>query len=85
MRVSINIAARQVQDPRRGFDLWLPAGVSFPPERLQKLQLSESTQITEDAAAVDRRAVKGVGVSIAIDDFGVGPTLRCRGCATCPS
>ena len=73
MRVSINIAARQVQDPAC-VELILQAlrEASFPPDRLQ-LELSESTQITEDAAAVDRlRALKGVGVSIAIDDFGVG-------------
>ena len=73
MRVSINIAARQVQDPAC-VDLILQAlrESSFPPERLQ-LELSESTQITEDAAAVDRlRALKSEGVSIAIDDFGVG-------------
>ena len=73
MRVSINIAARQVQDPAC-VEVILQAlrEASFPPERLQ-LELSESTQITEDAAAVDRlRALKGVGVSIAIDDFGVG-------------
>jgi diguanylate cyclase (GGDEF)-like protein/PAS domain S-box-containing protein len=73
IRVSINIAARQVQDPAC-VEVILQAlrDASFPPERLQ-LELSESTQITEDAAAVDRlRALKGVGVSIAIDDFGVG-------------
>jgi EAL domain-containing protein (putative c-di-GMP-specific phosphodiesterase class I) len=73
MRVSINIAARQVQDPAC-VDLILQAlkESSFPPERLQ-LELSESTQLTEDAAAVDRlRALKASGVSIAIDDFGVG-------------
>ncbi len=73
MRVSINIAARQVQDPAC-VEVILQAlrEASFPPDRLQ-LELSESTQITEDAAAVDRlRALKDVGVSIAIDDFGVG-------------
>ncbi|MBX7187084.1 MAG: EAL domain-containing protein [Vicinamibacteria bacterium] len=73
IRVSINIAARQVQDPAC-VDVILQAlrEASFPPGRLQ-LELSESTQITEDAAAVDRlRALKSVGVSIAIDDFGVG-------------
>ncbi len=79
MRVSINIAARQVQDPAC-VEVILQAlrEASFPPERLQ-LELSESTQITEDAAAVDRlRALKGVGVSIAIDDFGVGYSSLAR-------
>jgi diguanylate cyclase (GGDEF)-like protein/PAS domain S-box-containing protein len=73
MRVSINIAARQVQDPAC-VELIMEAlkDSRFPPERLQ-LELSESTQLTEDAAAVDRlRALKAEGVSIAIDDFGVG-------------
>ncbi len=73
MRVAINIAARQVQDPGC-VEVILQAlrEASFPPERLQ-LELSESTQITEDAAAVDRlRVLKSAGVSIAIDDFGVG-------------
>ena len=73
MRLSINVAARQIQDPSC-VSLILEAltSVSFPPERLQ-LELSESTQITEDAAAVDRlRTLRSEGVSIAIDDFGVG-------------
>jgi diguanylate cyclase (GGDEF)-like protein len=73
LRVSINIAARQVQDPLCvGAILQALREASFPADRLQ-LELSESTQITEDAAAIDRlRALKGEGVSIAIDDFGVG-------------
>jgi len=73
MRVSINFAARQVQDPEC-VDLILQVlrDAQFPPDRLQ-LEISESTQITEDLAAVDRlRALKAEGVSIAIDDFGVG-------------
>jgi predicted signal transduction protein with EAL and GGDEF domain len=73
MKVSINVAARQVQDPLC-VEVILQAlrDASFPPDRLQ-LELSESTQITEDMAAVDRlRSLKGEGVSIAIDDFGVG-------------
>ena len=73
MRLSINVAARQVQDAdcvRLILEALRQEG--FPPHRLQ-LELSESTQITEDAAAVDRlRALKAEGVSIAIDDFGVG-------------
>ncbi len=73
MRVSINVAARQIQDPLC-VEVILQAlrDASFPADRLQ-LELSESTQITEDLAAVDRlRALKSEGVSIAIDDFGVG-------------
>ena len=73
MRLSINIAARQVQDPEC-VKLILDAlrEEVFPTDRLQ-LELSESTQLTEDASAVDRlRALKAEGVSIAIDDFGVG-------------
>lgn len=73
MRVSINLAARQIQDPAC-VELVLQAlrDASFPPERLQ-LELSESAQITEDVGAVDRlRALKSEGISIAIDDFGVG-------------
>lgn len=73
MRVSINLAARQVQDPLCvELILELLRDASFPPGRLQ-LELSESTQLTEDVAAVDRlRALKAAGISIAIDDFGVG-------------
>jgi diguanylate cyclase (GGDEF)-like protein len=73
MRVSINFAARQVQDPACvELILQVLRESAFPPERLQ-LELSESTQITEDTAAVDRlRTLKACGVSIAIDDFGVG-------------
>jgi diguanylate cyclase (GGDEF)-like protein/PAS domain S-box-containing protein len=73
MRVSINFAARQVQDPTCvELILQVLRDAQFPPERLQ-LEISESTQITEDAAAVDRlRALKAQGVSLAIDDFGVG-------------
>ena len=73
MRLAINIAARQVQDPDC-VRLIMEAlrEEDFPPDRLQ-LELSESTQITEDASAVERlRALKAEGVSIAIDDFGVG-------------
>ena len=73
MRVAINVAARQVQDPLCvGLFLAVLREARFPPERLQ-LELSESSHITEDEAAVDRlRALKSEGVSIAIDDFGVG-------------
>jgi len=73
MRVSINFAARQIQDPAC-VDLILQVlrEEGLPPGRLQ-IELSESTQITEDAAAMDRlRLLKDQGVSIAIDDFGVG-------------
>ena len=73
LRVSVNFAARQIQDPAC-VDLILQVlkDTSCPPDRLQ-LEVSESTQITEDASAIDRlRALKGEGVSIAIDDFGVG-------------
>jgi diguanylate cyclase (GGDEF)-like protein/PAS domain S-box-containing protein len=73
IRVAINVAARQIQDPAC-VDLILEGlgAASFPPGRLQ-LELSESTQITEDEAAVERlRALKREGISIAIDDFGVG-------------
>jgi EAL domain-containing protein (putative c-di-GMP-specific phosphodiesterase class I) len=73
MRVSINLAARQVHDPQCvELIMEVLRDTSFPPERLQ-LELSESTQLTEDLPAVDRlRALKAEGVSIAIDDFGVG-------------
>ena len=73
MRVAVNFAARQVQDPAC-VELILQAlhDTSFPANRLQ-LEVSESAQITEDTAAVERlRALKHEGVSIAIDDFGVG-------------
>lgn len=73
MRVAINVAARQVQDPAC-VDLIVQAlrDASFPPGRLQ-LELSESSHISEDEAAVERlRVLKREGVSIAIDDFGVG-------------
>ncbi|MBK5255274.1 MAG: EAL domain-containing protein, partial [Vicinamibacteria bacterium] len=73
LRVSINFGARQIQDPSCVEEILLALrDAAFPPERLQ-LELSESAHITEDVAAVDRlRALKSEGISIAIDDFGVG-------------
>jgi diguanylate cyclase (GGDEF)-like protein/PAS domain S-box-containing protein len=71
--LAINLAARQIQEAScvdMILDMLKDEG--FPPDRLQ-VEVTESAAITEDAAAVDRlRHLKQAGISIAIDDFGVG-------------
>lgn len=71
--LAINLAARQIQDALC-VEMILNAlrEETFPPSRLQ-LEVTESSELTEDASAVDRlRRLRDAGVSIAIDDFGVG-------------
>jgi diguanylate cyclase (GGDEF)-like protein len=72
LTIAVNVAARQLVDPRfvdgvRGAlrDSGLPA------HRLT-IELTESEQLDKDLAMAQLRAVAELGVRIAIDDFGTG-------------
>lgn len=71
--VSVNLSARQLQDPRlvpMVAQIIEQAGV--PPGRIE-LELTESAMIGDIEKAVDVvRSLKSVGVKVAIDDFGIG-------------
>lgn len=70
--ISVNLSARQFQDPGMVDDVAAAlASSGLDPSGL-KLELTESTMITE-ASDVDILArLKALGVQIAIDDFGTG-------------
>lgn len=70
--VSVNVSARQLEDPD------LPASVraalgrhGLPPDRLC-LEVTESALTDHDTAACALASLKDVGVQIAVDDFGSG-------------
>ena len=71
--VSVNVAARQLQQPEFVDDvLGILAETGLAPKRLV-LEVTESAMIRDADAMVDRlRSLRSAGISIAIDDFGTG-------------
>jgi diguanylate cyclase len=70
--LAVNVAARQLVDPR--FVDAVRAALrdsGLPPHRLT-LELTESEQLDKQVAMAQLRAVAELGVRIAIDDFGTG-------------
>ncbi|HUG86626.1 MAG TPA: EAL domain-containing protein [Euzebya sp.] len=73
LRLSINISARQLQEPSLAEDLLAAAAASgLSPDRL-------CVELTESAAVADIRAtaeimtrLRSAGATVAIDDFGIG-------------
>jgi EAL domain-containing protein (putative c-di-GMP-specific phosphodiesterase class I) len=71
--ISVNLSARQVQEPSLVDDVsaaLLESGL--PPHHLT-LEITESVLVDDpDAAAATLAALKALGVSLALDDFGTG-------------
>lgn len=71
--MSVNVSARQLQDPEfvtHVRDALATSGI--PPEQLS-LEITESILITEDShALVAMKNLAAMGVQIAVDDFGTG-------------
>jgi diguanylate cyclase (GGDEF)-like protein len=71
--MSVNVSARQLQDPRFTHDVSVVLReTQFPPDRLI-LEITESVLMSNSPAARDRLfELKALGVRLAIDDFGTG-------------
>jgi len=72
MTVSVNISARQLQQP--DFVARVEAALSATglPSRLLELELTESLTMDRASSSEAIRRLKGLGIGIAIDDFGTG-------------
>lgn len=73
MRLSVNVSARQlVRDTFVPMVERVLASTAFPPDRLE-LEVTESALMNDIDAVVERlHVLRGLGVSLAIDDFGRG-------------
>lgn len=71
--VAVNVSVRNLQDPDLAtFFENLSPGEDFQAERLQ-LEITETELIDDGARAIDVLArLRSLGVSVAVDDFGVG-------------
>jgi diguanylate cyclase (GGDEF)-like protein/PAS domain S-box-containing protein len=71
--VSVNLSARQIQDPNLVSDVAAALRVSGLAPQALVLEITESILI-DDAAAASKTlaALKALGLSIALDDFGTG-------------
>lgn len=71
--IAVNVSARQLTDPAFAADVrGVLAGTGLPGPRLV-LEVTESALITDEMRSVDvLRELGGLGVRVAIDDFGVG-------------
>jgi len=71
--MSVNVSARQLQDPNFVGDVASAlADTRFPAERLI-LEITESVLMSNVVSSVERlRELKTLGVQLAIDDFGTG-------------
>jgi diguanylate cyclase (GGDEF)-like protein len=73
VRVSVNISARQLRDPEfssRVTKILAEAGLD---PHLLTLEITESSMLDEHRSAVaSLQALRGMGVRIAVDDFGTG-------------
>ncbi len=73
LRLAMNLSARQFQQPDvADFVRRALRAADFPPELLD-LEITESWAMQNaDAAILTMRELKGLGISLSIDDFGVG-------------
>ena len=71
--ISVNVSARQLQDPNFPEDVAeILEETQFPSERLI-LEITESVVLTNSASTLDRlHQLKALGLRLAIDDFGTG-------------
>jgi diguanylate cyclase (GGDEF)-like protein len=71
--MSVNVSARQLQDPNFAADVAaILAETKFPADRLI-LEITESALMSHTGSVLDRlNEVKALGLRLAIDDFGTG-------------
>ncbi|MDN3518328.1 EAL domain-containing protein [Aquisalimonas lutea] len=73
LRVSVNLSARQLDDPglvERIRGILLHTGAN---PRSMELEITESSLVQDPSRAADTlEALKGLGISLAVDDFGTG-------------
>jgi diguanylate cyclase (GGDEF)-like protein/PAS domain S-box-containing protein len=73
LTVSVNLSAKQFLQPKLVEDIReLLCELALPPDAL-KLEITESTVMTDPAGAVEMlKQMKSLGIRLAIDDFGTG-------------
>ena len=72
-RVSINVSAHQLADPRFAWTLQAAMAHAGAVPSWVTLELTESMLMQNSSASLERlHAIRGLGVHIAIDDFGTG-------------
>ncbi|HEV2895639.1 MAG TPA: GGDEF domain-containing phosphodiesterase, partial [Actinomycetota bacterium] len=72
LRLSVNVAPRQLDDPRFAHTVRVALEESGLPASRLTLEITESELIDERNARVQLQRVAEAGVRIAIDDFGTG-------------
>src|SRR5439155_26361441 len=71
--VSVNLSARQFQDPSLVSDIEGALASSGLPAARLKLEITESTAIVDLETTIAKlEALKALGLRLAIDDFGTG-------------
>jgi EAL domain-containing protein (putative c-di-GMP-specific phosphodiesterase class I) len=71
--VSVNLSARQFQQPALVAEVQRALSVTGLPPRHLRLEITESAMIEDaDEAAATLHRLRGLGVRVAIDDFGTG-------------
>jgi diguanylate cyclase (GGDEF)-like protein/PAS domain S-box-containing protein len=72
-RVSINVSAHQLADPRLAWTVQAAMARAGAAPSWVTLELTESMLMQHSSASIDRlHAIRALGVQIAIDDFGTG-------------
>lgn len=73
VRLAVNVSTRQLVHPAFEDELFAAVAAESFPEKLLTLEITESAALAENAAMVDRlHRIRERGISVAIDDFGVG-------------
>jgi len=73
LSVTVNVSARQVQDPTLTGDVAAALAMSGLPAEALILEITESVMMHDADAALERfTQLKALGVKLAIDDFGTG-------------
>jgi diguanylate cyclase (GGDEF)-like protein/PAS domain S-box-containing protein len=72
MTLSVNISARQLQQPDFVSTVQAALLATGLPPRLLELELTESLTMDRASSSEAIRRLKGLGIGIAIDDFGTG-------------
>ncbi len=71
--LSVNVSARQLDDPSLVEDVAAALAASGLPGRALTLEITESALVDDSPSVLQRlRALKALGVMIAVDDFGTG-------------
>jgi diguanylate cyclase (GGDEF)-like protein/PAS domain S-box-containing protein len=73
LSIAVNVSARQLQHPDFVGQVREVLGRTGADPRKLKLELTESSLVTEPEATVEKmKALKAVGISFSLDDFGTG-------------